>query len=235
MNINVVTLSLEYDDLLNKTIESVCLWAKTNPEINFIHHVVVPENKKIHIQYNATNYQLFFLVDKKEGIYSAFNMGLLNAICPGYIIFISAGDTIRNEVKLKKSQLNYDLISFGVNLVSIKKQTVFFAKYSAIYRKGIPHPGLLTDVDKLKNINGFSTKFGTASDFHATTKLLKNGNTLFISNEVLVNFQLGGASSKLNSLIGYYKVLCDLKFNSLTILALCSYKLLSVIKYKWFK
>ena len=235
MNINVVTLSLEYDDLLNKTIESVCLWAKSNIEIKFIHHVVVPYNKEIQIQYKAPNYQLFFLIDKKEGIYSAFNMGLLNAISPGYIIFISAGDTIRNEVKLKKSILNFDLISYGVNLVGLNEQSVFFAKYSSKYKKGIPHPSLLTDVEKLRKINGFSTKFGTASDFHATTKLIKNGNTLFIHNEVLVNFQLGGASSKLTSIIGYYKALCDLKFNSLTILTFCIYKFISIIKYKWFQ
>ena len=238
MNIYVVTLTLNYDDQLFKTIGSILESSRLNQNFCFEHIIVSPSNDFRNNQFllslnKIKNYHIQYIIDKKKGIYNAFNDAINAITSDGYIIFLSAGDVFKKNLVLNFESFNkeYEIIAMGVELIQKATSRPYYPKLRALPVNTIPHPGMFTKVSTLKRAGGFPTDLGTAADFYVTQKLILQKVKIQIEPKIVSLFYLGGASSRFESVLSYYKALKRLHYGMFTISICMLIKIYSYVKY----
>jgi glycosyltransferase involved in cell wall biosynthesis len=152
-----------------------------------------------------------------RGIYDAMNYAAGHAQ-ENYILFLNAGDIF---LRSDSAAIISALINTNNNLDIIATPVLYLTPNSYPYSLAIPHiekskyaifhhQGVLVKTKKFHDVNGFNESLKFAADGELLDRVIQSGNCL-ISNEVLVGFEMGGASgsnfSKLIEEIGTYREL----------------------------
>lgn len=138
---------------------------------------------------------LHIIADKKKGIYTAFNIGLRNAI-GNYVYFSNPGDTpytLPNNFDTRKSAY-----CFAVDIYK-GSQFVFKRLPKYLSRKMPPHQGMFIRRDLHEFFNQ-SYSFAGDLDFWLSFKK-KYAHDIEYSNTSIAKFQLGGASNDIKNFI----------------------------------
>jgi glycosyltransferase involved in cell wall biosynthesis len=150
----------------------------------------------------------FWISEPDNGIYSAWNKGLLQAKGE-WICFIGADDYFCNTSVLKK--ISDALISLPINIdVAYGKIVLLGRENNAMYELGqpweqiqvrfksimcLPHPGLMHRRTVFEKYGNFDETFKIAADYDMLLRILLNGKAHFIPDVISVAMRQGGASS----------------------------------------
>ena len=235
--VTIVSLTLDIDIDTLSTVASASQFACFNHDIEFSHLVVCPNSAAKHKLngFEQSNYSVSLLRDPGLGIYSAFNLAVEHSRNEGYVIFLSAGDTFKEDVKIASNLFRQDfsLVAFAVNIRSESVDFIFSPYLDGYLRNSIPHSSLFTRVADIKNVGSFPLDLGSAADFYMTAMIVRSKEfKIHIDSRAICTFHLGGVSSNFSSIKYYIKALDRLKLNYFQRGYLIVRKLVSYLKYR---
>jgi len=211
--ISVITCSINIDKALAKTLDSI----HSQIGISFENIVVVSSEAKNFSEIDLSDSRL--IIQRPQGIYNAMNVGLKSAH-GRFCLFLNASDTFTSSHSLAKlfNALGKHKWGYGgINKVSPFDNSTtpyhfkpYFRLLHTLGLKYVPHPSCLLETEVARAFGGFDEKYHVAAD----QKLLLQFSNKYkpaITEELVVNFVLGGASSNRNqqSLVNDFRQIYD--------------------------
>tara|TARA_B100001093_G_scaffold455715_1_gene466110 strand:+ start:693 stop:1424 length:732 start_codon:yes stop_codon:yes gene_type:complete len=193
--LSVVTVCLNDNDLLIKTIKSI----RTQSFDDFEYIIIDGGSSDATIQTINKNLDIvdLWISEKDNGIYDAFNKGI-NLSKGKYIHLLNAGDIYFSKLSLSLLNFQSDY-NFLCNSV-LKKSSNDWVWLPRLNEKSnfvdVSHPGLIVK-KSFYNKNKYSTKYSFVSDNLFISKHVNPKDTL-ISDQILVIMSDGGVSTKLS-------------------------------------
>ncbi len=198
---NIITIC--YNDLngLIKTINSV----KSQTFKNYKHIIVDGDSNDGTKEFLNSIKDLFYISEKDNGIYNAFNKGL-SYVDGNYYTFLNANDEfsddrvlerIYNEKEIFKPDIIYtDLVYINDSNSKIIRKWVAgeFASNKLKYGWMFPHPTMFIKKD-FANLQ-FDENYKISGDYDWTLRLLKLASNIKYLNFVTIKMRLGGQSNK---------------------------------------
>lgn len=210
--ISVVTVVLNAEDLIEKTIRSVLSQSYKNLEYIVIDGDSSDATNDIIDKYKdkITTY----LSEKDDGLYFAMNKGI--ELSNGdYIIFMNAGDTLSNKDVLlnlcETSDMKGDVVYGDRYYIDRDKVELQKAKNidTIFQRMPFGHQSSLVKRSILERYK-FNTFYKFAADYELFVKLYKKGHSFEYADIPISNFESGGLSeSGIKPYIEVLKILFD--------------------------
>lgn len=197
MTITIVTINLNNQDGLKKTIDSLRALRKCK-NIHFLLQDGKSSDNSISIARKFYCEEEIYC-EYDNGVYDAMNKSVYNAK-GDYIIWINSGDQVVASawysVIDEVSASNADMIICGISIVDqngsvIKKVLPTPHDLS----KGIAHPGTFFLRDSIISHKGYNTEYQIAGDLDLILRLIKNGAKVKTINIIISLFEIGGISS----------------------------------------
>lgn len=201
--ISIITIVINDNTNISETIDSVITQNYKNLE-----YIIIDGDSSDGTQEIIKNYGnkiTKFISEPDKGIADAFNKGTM--IASGNIIgFLNSGDTYNSNV-LDFVNKYYIKNNFNVLCGSINNyegddciNTQFSKPDKLKYRMSINHPATFIRTEIIKLVNGFDTNLKYAMDYDLLLKIYTTGINFHTVKDILVNMQLGGMSSCLNTI-----------------------------------
>lgn len=193
--LSIITVVLNDEDYLEKTIQSVINQTYSNGEYIIIDGGSTDATLDIIKKYE--DYIDYWVSEPDEGISDAFNKGL--NLCAGrWVYFLNSGDTFFSERTLEKCVLmmsNCDVITGSVKIMNTKK---FFPRRPVrAFYKGFPaHQGTIIRARIAKSVK-FDKNLKIRMDYDYFLKLNKKHPELRVYKfgDFVANYRQGGISS----------------------------------------
>ena len=222
IGLSIVTCGLSMLEI-ERTLESVKLFRNKNPQIKLEHIVVCP--RLIHNDSRIDT----LVEDEGNGIYEAFNLGIMNASLD-FIQILNAGDTLRN-VEIGQIDMSVDFQLFpimaGGKLKSPRLNRI------RTYGSSIPHPGMWVKREKYASLGLYRTDIPVVADFcwvYKNIASIEKSNYLH-AEAALVNFELDGVSSNFEIIRHYFRGLRLIEKRKPKVYFFTFIKLLSFVKW----
>lgn len=203
MKLTIVTVVKDDLSGLTRTINSIIGYDQKELEI-----VVVDSSSTTEVEEYLSSLLSDFLITYSwvpaSGIYPAMNHGL--GIAKGeWIWFLNAGERINPEKSIKNILKDLELttedsIAFSVRVVSPSGLVWGHTPARIVQEAGkrvahVNHQGFLAQRNLIKNLGGFNENFRLAADSELLDRFVSQYSCR-IKEDVLVDFYLGGASTK---------------------------------------
>ena len=165
--ISIITISLNAEDHIEQTIQSVLSQTYQNTEYILVDGGSTDRTAEIINQYKDRIDH--FISERDEGIADAMNKGV--ALATGdYVIFLHADDYFKNGSSLENAVAHLDKtteilacdIQFGKRLRPCKPRGFNFWFN---FKQGIYHQGALCHRSLIEELKGFDTQFRIAMDY----------------------------------------------------------------------
>jgi glycosyltransferase involved in cell wall biosynthesis len=196
--ISIVTVNLNNEEGLKKTIESVINQTYFD-KVNYIIIDGGSTDGSIDVIDKYIDYLSYYVSEKDNGVYNAMNKGI--DVCNSeYIQFLNSGDYFHTNDVLEEiyEELDTDIV-YGALNVHKKDGKTYIINDDYMLNKGLPHPSCFTKTEILKN-HKFNENYKIISDWifffeeicckHTPYKCLKT---------IVADFPLGGLSSDYNA------------------------------------
>lgn len=201
--LSIVTLAYRDAAGLEKTAKSLKPLLK-NPHL--LEWLVIDSSPEIHapVLDQAIELRPFLkhaVQSPPQGIYPAMNLGIQNA-AGDYIWFLNSGDALINSEVLNQALKKLDdhaIVILGANLYRhgeflnpVLPSLQMEKNLQGINR--VCHQAVIADISTLKD--GFSTDYKLISDYVHLFEAWQKGTPIAVLPQVLVEYDMGGASSK---------------------------------------
>lgn len=204
LKFSVITVCLNAEDSIKKTIESVLNQSYLPYEYLIIdglsedHTIIIAEQYRELFEQKKILYKIYS--EKDTGIYNAMNKGIQYA-SGEFISFLNAGDSYLPDALLNINSFyheeSFDLTYGGLNYINPDGSVI--VKMSKLDRHYVTsrhwnHPSMFLRTDIYKKY-GFNEQFKTYSDFDLYLKLRKNGIKIRVIPLIITNFEANGIST----------------------------------------
>lgn len=204
--LSVITVSLNSEVTIEKTIQSVLNQSYTNFEYVIIDGKSTDKTLNIiqsfEKEFNQKGISLKWISESDKGLYDAINKGI--KLCNGkFISVLNSDDWYENDVV--ESVLNHYTktkalyIHGNINLYSEKKEFIRTAKAGKLSQisKKMPffHPASFINKDIYDKLGGYSLEYKICADYDFIINIINNNFAISHLNKVLTNFSLGGVST----------------------------------------
>lgn len=227
MKISVITLSLNSEKTIKKSIKSII-----DQTYNNIEHIIIDGNsndKTINIikKFKKENIKIFF--NKKKGIYNSLNLGIEKST--GDLITILNSDDIYNDnsyisnviSKFKTSQIDYlfsDVNYFDHNINDITRYYKSPNNPKKMIKYGIipAHTSLVIKKEVLNYVGMYNENFKIAGDFEFFLRLFNIKELNFTKIEgIYVYMKSGGVSNSsiFSRILTHREILRAFKINNI--------------------
>ena len=220
--ISIVTVNLNNEEGLKKTIESVINQTYFD-KVNYIIIDGGSTDGSLDIIDKYVDYLSYYVSEKDNGVYNAMNKGI--DVCNSeYIQFLNSGDYFHANNVLEEiyEELDTDIV-YGALNVHKNDGSTYIMNDDYMLNKGLPHPSCFTKSEILKT-HKFDENYKIISDWifffeeicgkHTPYKCLKT---------VVADFALGGISSDYNAVETEKAIYLNTISNAIkTKIAMCS-------------
>ena len=204
MKFTVITVCLNAESVISKTIESVLAQSYLPYEYLIFDGlskdgtVAIAESFRSGFKEKGIRY--FIRSEKDNGIYNAMNKGII-AAAGDFISFLNAGDTYFPDA-LSKIQDFYqkepfDLTYGGLNYINPDGSSIVKMSYPDhfyVTSRHWNHPSMFLRREIYQKY-GFDESFRSYADFDLYLKLRKKGTKIRVIPEVITNFEANGVST----------------------------------------
>jgi glycosyltransferase involved in cell wall biosynthesis len=204
--ISIVTVNLNNDIGLTKTIESVVGQTYRNIEYIIIDGASTDESVRVIKTYETS--LSFWISEKDSGIYNGMNKGLLNA-AGDYILFLNSGDYLASPCVIYDVVVQLegeDVIYGNIGILNSGRLKVIPSarkiEYYLNYQHNLPpHPAIFARLDLVRKLGGFDEQYKVIADVALISRIFKSKNLSYKYLDILVTiFDTNGVSSdKANS------------------------------------
>ena len=226
ISLSIVTCGLDYRDI-EITLQSVSLFKRANPHLVIeqivVCPVLIPSDDRIDVS----------IIDDGKGIYSAFNLGIVNATSD-YVQILNAGDTLA-EINISTIDCDVDFHLFAINAGGDLQSP----RLSRIKLLGssLPHSGMWVKRKIYSVVGLYNIDIPIVADFiwiYRNYEFIER-NCKIHDTTALVNFKLDGISSKFQVIGAYFFGLKQVEKNLFKVICFTTIKFFSYIKWKILK
>jgi glycosyltransferase involved in cell wall biosynthesis len=210
--ISIIIATYNADQYLQRALNSIS--HQTSSEYEILISDGKSTDSTVDIIKRNSQHIKWWISQKDEGIYDAWNKALVHAR-GDWILFLGADDQLfdRYAIQLANTKLR-DVpkqieIAYGqvAHTDSQGKTWLLagedWAKFQYSFRKKsqmLPHQGVFHRNSIFLNQNKFNNYYKVAGDYDLLLRVLKKNEAKFIENLIVSKMQIGGVSSKFNSL-----------------------------------
>ena len=201
MKLTIVTINYNDKTGLLKTFNSI--FNQSNSEFEYIVIDGGSTDGSVDLIKENSNKINFFISEKDNGVYNAYNKGVYNAKGE-YILFVNSGDELYNNEVVKNVifQLSGEDLIYG-DLFVHRNETDKFIKYypsklkqSDFMFDSLPTPATFIKKNLFERIGYFDENFKIVSDWKFFMKAILISNATYLKiNEVVAIFYYGGLST----------------------------------------
>ncbi|MGV8108428.1 glycosyltransferase family 2 protein [Methanospirillum sp.] len=204
IKVTVITITLNCEDTIAKTIDSVL--SQTHQNIEYIIIDGSSTDNTRHVIQRIIDDRVYFASEDDKGIYDAMNKGF--ALASGDIIyFLNSGDYLYN-ISILETIVSYfklngdidiiygDIIAYGDNCQHLIKQKRY-TPFHVMTRCSICHQALFVKRSSFFNSNPFNTNYRVYADYDWLLDGLSNYNyKIKYLDMPIVFYQEGGFSQR---------------------------------------
>jgi glycosyltransferase involved in cell wall biosynthesis len=228
--ITIITATYNSEKYLEESIKSVISQLSKDDEYIIIDALSSDSTMEIISKYSdSINY---WISEKDEGIYDAWNKGLKVAT-GDWIMFIGSDDFLKpNAIKLYKEFI-YDYVSKDCLYISSKMELVDENKKKiriigwpwvwGIFKRfnNIAHPGSLHAVGLFEKYGNYDTSYKICGDYELLLRPKERLNAMFL-DKITIEMTYGGASSNPIMFKEHYKAVINTA-NTSKLIATCDF------------
>lgn len=228
--ITIITATYNSEKYLEDSIKSVISQTGKNDEYIIID--AGSSDSTIDIIKKYSDSITYWVSEKDEGIYDAWNKGLKVAT-GDWIMFIGSDDFLKADaLKLYREFINKHVskdclyISSKNEIIDENKKIIRIYGWPWLWntfrrRNNISHPGSLHSYKLFKNYGVYDQKYKIAGDYELLLRPKENLNAMFL-NEITMEVTHGGVSSNPKMFIEHYNAVINTAHTS-TIIAKYDY------------
>lgn len=204
MKLSVITICLNSEAVIRKTIESV-LNQDYKGEVEYIIIDGGSKDKTVEIaneysdRFGEKGYEYVVLSEKDEGIYDAMNKGI-NKTTGDIVGMINSGDWYEpialRTVAETYDENPFDMFYADINLIKVNGKII--VKHSRLDKvvssRHWNHPTTFITKATYDELGTYQ-RLGVHDDFEYFLRIKRAGKKIVIKNVILANFMLGGSSN----------------------------------------
>lgn len=198
-----------------------CINSVTNQNYHSVELIIIDGNstdKTIDIIKSNQSVINFWISEKDDGIYSAWNKGLVQAK-GDWVVFLGADDylfdnnVLKNVAEQIKNLPMDTFVAYGqVMLVNFENERIYavgkpWAEIRSRFKQTmcIPHQGVFHSRQLFEKYGYFDESFQIAGDYELLLRYLKVHEAFFMPNLIITSMRQGGASTHVSNVLQVFR------------------------------